>query len=263
MAVTRGSALATAAARRQRAARLRDYFDLQLRFAALLGERAGRPLAETVASHTNLHRRLGLGVIGAEPRAPAWRRYLDGLLEQADHAGRLAWTVACVERAADEQPPPGQHRFGCFAFDDPDSDGVVSLHFANLDRDGGSPLAAARRGRRQAELRALFTRVRREHPAAASVRGTSWLYNLEAYRRLFPPAYAASRRPPERPLHFHGSTLWGQFLDHRERVRPGPRDEFLANLADLDPARPAAVFPLPALLVTAPLALFYDFYGVD
>jgi hypothetical protein len=114
--------------------------------------------------------------------------------------------------------------------------------------------------RRLAELRALFGWVAEHHPDARRVRGTSWLYHLEAYRRLFPPAYTSAPGVPER-LYFHGSSSWGQFLDHRERVKPAARSAFLAQLPALDPERIGQAFPLPALKVTAPLAVFLDFYG--
>ena len=244
-------------------ARLAPYFDLQLRFAARLAEVGGPPLGEAVTWFTNLHRRFGLGIVRRdEPVALLWRRFLDGLHEAPDHRARLAWTLECHAAAPPEQPPPGQHRFGCFACDAPDEAGTLKLHFTNADGDGVSPLAEARMARRRAELTAMFAFVAAHHPDAASVRGTSWLYHLEAYRRLYPPGYAASRRPPDRPLHFHGSSSWGQFLDHRGGIKPAARDRLLANLADLRPDRLREAFPLPALLVTAPIDDFLRHYGI-
>ena len=41
--------------------------------------------------------------------------------------------------------------------------------------------------------------------------GASWLYNLEAYRRLFPASYVATARVlPDR---FRHMPLWGQFVN--------------------------------------------------
>ncbi|MEQ8858005.1 MAG: hypothetical protein RIC56_05110 [Pseudomonadales bacterium] len=257
----------TAVQKLERASRLRDYFDLQLRFAATLAERGGRPLADCVTLFTNLHRRFGLGMLpgpvergAGAATAPLWHEYLAGLGQRPGHDARLAWTVAVFLRAPDERPPPGQHRFGCFAYDEPGPEGIVRIHFANLDDDGVSPLATAKAARRRAELGAMFAAVARAFPEAHTVKGGSWLYHLDAYRRLFPPAYTASRQEPEAPLHFHGSSSWGQFIDHLERVRPEPRAVFLRNLAALDPARPGRAFPLPALRVSAALDVFVGFY---
>jgi len=241
----------------------RAYFDLQLRFAAALSVRTGLALTGTVTWCTNLHRRFGLGMLrpGVEP-APPWWRYLAGLAERGDHEARLDWTMTCFAAAPPERPPPGSHRFGCFACDAPGPDGVVKLHFDNVDGDGLSPLHGDKVALRRAELTALFEFVRDRLPAAGSVRGTSWLYHLEPYRRLFPPDYVASKRAPERPLHFHGSSSWGQFLDYRGRVKPTPRAQLLENLAQLDPARLREAFPLPALLVTAPVDSFFAHFSV-
>jgi hypothetical protein len=239
---------------------LRDYFDLQLRFAAAITDRTGRALANTVACYTNVHRRFGLGILRGPPSSAAWQHYLQGLLEAPGHEERVTWTVAFHGRCAAETLPPGRHVFGCFACDAPDAEGRLRIHFANRDTDGTSPLAADKAERRRAELGALFAFVAEAHPRAQSVRGTSWLYHLEAYRRLFPPEYAASRRAPDGPLHFHGSSSWGQFLDHRGRVRAEPRAAFQRNLQRLDPDRLREAFPLPVLATTAPVAAFYAHY---
>lgn len=237
------------------------YFDLQLRFAAAVSARTGLAITGTVTWCTNLHRRFGLGMLRpGDPPAPPWSRYLAGLAECADHPARLDWTMACFAVAPPERPPPGSHRFGCFACDPPGPDGVLKLHFSNVDGDGVSPLHADKVAQRRAELTALFAFVRATLPDAAKVRGTSWLYHLEAYRRLFPPDYVASRRAPEGPLHFHGSSSWGQFLDHAGRIKPAPRDRLLDNLERLDPGRLRDAFPLPALLVTAPIDTFFEHF---
>jgi hypothetical protein len=40
----------------------------------------------------------------------------------------------------------------------------------------------------------MFAHIAEHEPQATTVCGASWLYNCEAYRRLFPPSYTA-RRP--------------------------------------------------------------------
>ena len=241
---------------------LRDYWDMQLRFAEAVSRLTGRPLGEAVAVYTNFHRRFGLGVVHGVPDSPEWARYVEPLVEFPSHEARLSWTEAFHRQAADETPPPGERRFGCFACDPPDEAGTLRLHFSNRDTDGDSPLHVGKLARRRAELRDLVSYVGNAFPAALTVRGGSWLYHLEAYRRLFPPDYVASRRPPERTLGFQGYSSWGQFLDHHGRVRPGPRSRFLANLPSLEPHRLGEAFPLPALQVTAPLQSFYGHFGI-
>ena len=58
------------------------------------------------------------------------------------------------------------------------------------------------------ELARLFAHVAKASPPDATIRGGSWLYHLETYRRLFPPAYVASREPYTRPIALRGTATW-------------------------------------------------------
>jgi hypothetical protein len=64
-------------------------------------------------------------------------------------------------------------------------------------------------------------------------------------------------------VRFQGSSSWGQLLDHRERVKPALRAQFLVNLAKLDRQRLWEVFPPPTYRAHAPLQAFYDFYQIN
>jgi hypothetical protein len=105
--------------------------------------------------------------------------------------------------------------------------------------------------------------VQHTYANAHTVLGGSWLYHLDAYRRLFPPVYGESRTVLTGMVRFQGSSSWGQLLDHRERVKPALRAQFLANLPQLDRHRLWEVFPLPTYRAQAPLQAFYDFYQIE
>jgi hypothetical protein len=250
--------------RAERAERLADYFDVQLRLARRMSELTGAPLGEMALRHTNFHRRLGLGVWRDGPAANGWAPYATRLEALDGLSAQVAWTVEAYRWAPDEiLPHPGQFGFGCFAHEPPGEDGVVRIHFNNRDTDPeGGPLASAKIGRRRDELTRLFAHVAKSAPPNATVRGGSWLYHVEAYRRLFPPAYVDSRRPYTRPIALRGTATWGQVIDAHERVRPGVRDTVVANLAQLDPEAPHLAFPFQMLAVEAPLSAFLEFYGV-
>jgi hypothetical protein len=176
--------------RAARAERLRGYFDLQLRLAEAVAARAARPLADAVAQCTNFYRRFGLGPLHGAPSAPEWQQYTAHLITLETHEQRVVWTQAFFAQSPPERLPPGQRPFGCFSCDPPDADGRVRIHFANRDHDGISPLSRAKITTRRQELRAMFTYVKHTYPDAQAVRGGSWLYHLEAYRRLFPRSTA-------------------------------------------------------------------------
>jgi hypothetical protein len=107
----------------------------------------------------------------------------------------------------------------------------------------------------------MFGFIRREHPADARyVAGGSWLYNLEAYRRLFPPAYLASLRIHTRPGALTGGSWWGQFIDHTENIVADRVRRFSESLLRLDPEEVWRVFPMPAMTAHAPIAVFHEHY---
>jgi len=117
--------------RAERAERLRDYFDLQLRFAEAVAATGALPLADAVAQCTNFYRRFGLGRWQDAPIAPAWQHYTAHLMTLETHAHRVAWTQAFFAQSPPERLPPGRRHFGCFGCDPPDADGRVRIHFTN------------------------------------------------------------------------------------------------------------------------------------
>lgn len=248
----------------QNAEDLRDYMAIQLRFAEEVAKRCGKPLAEAVLFYTNIYRRLGLGVAGTGPTPELWREFTDGF-EQLTFNQRVDRAVAFLAPRIDGSAVllPGRTGFGCFACEAPDADGMVRIHFGN--RESGldvGPLHSTRYDARRAELTEMFRHVSLTHPSTKGVIGGSWLYNLEAYRRLFPRDFADSRNRRNGPASLHGLSSWGQFIDFRGRVRPVVRDALIANLPDLDPEKPWLVFPYQVLFTQAPFAAFRAEYGV-
>ena len=235
----------------------RAFFALQLEFARRVSAIAGLPMADAVFTHTNLYIRFGLGR-DFDPTHPGWREYLAGLHETDDHAG---WTYRFyLARPPRAGAPPLVATSGCFAYARLD-ESRIRLHFDSAETDGRSPLGIERRDQRRAELAHLFAHVKRSAPGPLRVVGASWLYNLEAYRRLFPPAYLSTARVL--PGRYRHMPLWGQFVDRRGEVREKPAAELRArlmrqsSLESLDEC-----FPLQVLGLEAPVSEFYDFFGV-
>lgn len=216
------------------------------------------PLANALLNYTNFYIRFGLGR-AFDASHPAWREYLTGLERSTDHEG---WTFSFYQTyRQDVGPPSVVASVGCFSYARLSSD-HIRLHFRNAEIGGHSPLALARRGHRREELRALFSMVRQNEPPQIQVVGTSWLYNLAAYRRLFPEAYLATAVVAQ--ARFRNMPLWGQFLDRHGAVKPGLAAPFLARLANqsrLDGL--AQCFPFQALELKAPASAFHDFHGLS
>ena len=235
----------------------KDFLDLQLTFAERVCAWSGLPWERVLLEYTNLYVRLCLGR-SFDPGHETWRSYLAGLRGAAD---AREYTYRCYLRDGEAKTaPPVSGKFGCFSWQLRDAGGI-RLHFRNEDANGASPLSAAQMGQRRAELTALFAHVKATVSDATTVIGGSWLYNLGAYRRLFPPAYGDSRRviAPR----FQGMSLWGQLVDHRGHVKPAMAQPFLSALAERSTLSDAqACFPLQVFAAQAPVQEFYAFYGV-
>jgi hypothetical protein len=233
------------------------FIDLQLDFAETVASLAAMPIARAVLAYTNLYVRFGLGR-DFDPQHPIWRDYLAGLHE-TNH--RREWTYRFYLTRPHAVPPPGLvATFGCFAYARL-SDDRIRLHFDNAETDGRSPLSRECQRRRIADLKALFAYVRRAERESVTVVGASWLYNLDAYRRLFPASFLATARVT--PPRFQHMPLWGQFVDRRGDVKDGAARELrerLARQANLDGLD--RCFPFPVLRLEAPVLTFYEWYGV-
>jgi hypothetical protein len=234
------------------------FFDLQLRFAHKVVGLSGMSLDQALLEYTNLYIRFGLGR-DFDPAQPAWREYVAGL-QTADDGGE--WTYRFYLARPEVAAPPGiLATCGCFSYARLGDD-RIRLHFLNVETDEHSPLGRDRVGQRLADLSALFESVKRTQRSPLRVLGVSWLYNLDAYRRLFPPSYTASARAAE-PPRFRHMPLWGQFLDRHGQVKASAARHLLERFErqhGLDGL--SRCFPLLVLSAEAPVEAFYDFYGI-
>ena len=233
------------------------FFDLQLQFADKVTILSGLPLARVLLEYTNLYIRFGLGH-DFDPAHPTWQAYLAGRREQRDIR---EWTYAFYLTRPDAMAAPAVvATFGCFAYARPSGE-RIRLHFQNAETDGRSPLALDRVSQRRDELTALFAHVKRTQPPPLQVRGVSWLYNLDAYRRLFPASYLATAHATAH--RFQHMPLWGQFVDRYGAIKERMRHQLLERLgrqSSLDGLEQC--FPFPPLAVDAPVQDFYEFYGL-
>lgn len=235
----------------------KPFFDLQLRFAHHVAGLSGLPVARALLEYTNLYIRFGLGR-HFDAAHPTWRDYVAGLQTTSDPG---EWTYRFYSRREDAMAAPSVvATFGCFSYARLKGD-RIRLHFQNAEPDGHSPLGLERVDRRLAELTALFEHVTHTLGRRLQVVGASWLYNLDAYRRLFPDSYLATAHSIDR--RFQHMPLWGQFLDRCGRIKQDMTCRFLERLE----AQPTLdgleqCFPFRVLSVEAPVREFLDFYGI-
>ena len=242
----------------------RGFFGVQLHYADMLAGKARMPLAEAITFHTNFHRLFAYGNLSRMAPDEEFVALIRDVAAIDDPDARLDLVVAAYARRPPDPWPPDRFPFGRhFACEAPNETGVVRIHFRNRQNsDEVGPLHASKIAERRADLTEMFGFVAQRWPDAKTVNGASWLYNTDAYRRLFPAEYGASRTPLLGPRPIHGLSTWGQFLDFRGRVKPSVVETFMQNLKSLDPAQAWLSFPYQVLTTTAPFAAFRWEYGL-
>lgn len=233
-----------------------EFFRIQLAFAARVQALAGIALEQALLEYTNFYVRFGCGR-EFDANHGTWRNYLDGLAHASDPC---RWTYEFYLADAETRTrAPVVVTIGCFSYELQEAN-RVRLHFRNADTSGYSPLHVSRVEARRAEIAELFAHVRRTVAGEVQVLGTSWLYNLDAYRRLFPARYTTSGTVVQR---FRSMPLWGQFVDHAGRIKAARAEQFLKGiLAKASVTQLPDAFPLQPLAVHAPAQCFYEHYGV-
>ncbi len=162
-------------------------------------------VATSQLEYTHLYMRFGLGR-SFDAENVLWQAYLTGLSDAEDG---VAWTYHFYLQQQEQNGAPFESPFGCFSYP-LWSDNRIRIHFHNADEAPHRPFSYERMNVRLAELRLMFADIREKVLNATTVVGGSWLYGLEAYRRLFPPDFyrTATRGDDDYPY----MALWGQFL---------------------------------------------------
>ncbi len=229
---------------------------LQLDFACALRNVMNASLSDILLPYTQFHRLLGLGRPDQGP-AEGWRP-IAAEVDRLDTPGNVeAFLIEALRSAPPPARDPNQTLFGCFACERPNGSGGVRIHFTHRDpRPGPGPLSQSRLHARRAELASMIEHLNASEPLAKTIEGASWLYNTDAYRRIFPAEYVSSLTPKAGPRSLTGYSHWGQFIDHDGRLKPNPARAFRQRLSELDGKEPWLVFPHQVLIASAPLTSF-------
>jgi hypothetical protein len=234
------------------------FISIQLAFARRMSELSGSPISDTLIDCTNLRTLLNIHVTNESASdVPEWQTFLGGL-DTANDADQWAYSHYLEK----EKTEPELEDRSCFWYSYPFRDQPkVRLHFSNADRSGHGALSLERTDARQAELIEILTEIHTKHPDAETVRGGSWLYNLDPYCRLFPPEYIASRKPVGYELQFWA--LWGQFLRGGFRISEEAVQQFLESVERAATAEECEQsFPYEVLRPECDIQHFYQYYEI-
>ncbi len=248
--------------------KVREHVDLRLRFAQAMSDAKKEPLAKCLDEFTDLR----LRIMGSRPRevahTAAWQQFTNDIESTQGHEARLNKIMERYREPAERidfrEDPYWPFRYDYV--DNVEGEPFIATHFGSLSPAANVPegpglLSKERYEEQRAKLKAMFAEIKQKYPEVEKVRGRSWAYNLEAYRRLYPSAYGDSRTLSKGG--FHGGARWGQFRTSDGGVNPKMRETFLENLKNVDPENPEAAFPMQTWQVQAPISEFYKEYGIE
>lgn len=235
----------------------REFFNIQIDFAKRISEVSSMPLDQALLEYTSLYRRFNIGK-KTDASNPVWREFIASIEDKDIHEQVYDFYL---KRQDVHLEKVEKKRFGCFDCEYQPEEECVYVHFGNREKNGG-PLDDVNLEKRLEELKDMFEYVKKSCPKAKVVKGSSWLYNLPKYRRLYPPEYTQNSKPTSR--HFTGLSGWGQFLDKNMQIKSRESVMFkerLASAGTLDETIDS--FPLKTLKVEANVDYFFRFYGIN
>ncbi len=216
-----------------------------------MSEMKNTSLSEALFNYTMYYRRLGISG-ERDPQNPEWISFVEKINSQdpVDIFYNL-YTKRKLEAGEEKRS-----RFGDFNYEIEGEE--VHIHFSPNQKTEVGSLKKEMVPNRVKELTEMFKEIRETYPNIKSVNGSSWLYNFESYKRLFPYQYSQITEISKFCL--QGGSGWGQFVRANGELNEARIEEFYRNLEKLDPDKPWEVFPLQALKVKAPIDLFNKFY---
>jgi hypothetical protein len=259
----------------------KDFFQLQFDFAKAIQEKTSEPLFDVIKAKTGLLRRKAFNY--EDNRFVGFK---EGVTEEniVDFAySEYLKDLDKNDLEPAEYHPGGSRTFGCFShFLEKDDSDTIEIHFQNNEFNKVGPLDKSKVELRKKELHDMLIDIKTKYPHVKNISGLSWLYNLTAYRRLFPTSYIGNLEPDyHREQWKRGTTIWGQFFDSEYKLRQPIVEELLRKVREL----PVEIIPegnkvvdlsrvfegydtgktnlKPPLKTHGPIQDFYDMYGIS
>jgi hypothetical protein len=231
----------------------KEYLQLQLDFAERVQAVTSKPIEECLLRYTSFYKTF-IPDWDFNPDNPLWIEFINKFKNIRNKSNVIA---LLYER---EPAPLTEKYFGCFSYKYVDEKKTVYTHFKNTGEAEGV-LSEERIQARLEELKEMFTEIKEKHPQAEMVSGFSWLYNIDAYKRLFPQEYIKNSRE----IHgwFKTLALWGQFIDRNLNIRKDIVLKFKKcmqaknSLEELE-----FCFPYKILQPKCDIMHFYKFYNI-
>lgn len=238
----------------------KDFFKLQLDFVDLIHKKMNHRYEEALFLYTSFYVRL-LGYMDDHPPEITdveWQKIIQELpQDKSKYLDYFYDKYLAYEH--NQTHKTNQKRFGCFSYSYHKEINQYELHFGAHDPDGN--LGKDRIPYRIADLQAMFTDIKRKDCKGSTLMVTTWLLNIEAFFRLYPPKFRSSAK-----LWNIGTaqtlTFWGQFVDRFGKLQNGISKQLLVNAKNHTYSDVNEYFPYPALKSELPIDVFLNFYKV-
>ena len=240
----------------------KDLLDIEIDFAKRAFELEPLPLEVALLKYTSLYGALFVPAPNypeKDPKQEIWVNYLKSIRGKDVKEASYQFYI---DRTKERNRYTEIHEYSgksCFIYNIDDD--KVYLHFNNNEGAEPGPLSKASIPSRLLELKNIFQDLYDNHPEATTVNGYSWLYNIAAYTRLFPPQFIENKTEVRDDFGFN---IYGQFLNSSEEVKQDLSSEFLQNIQNAKTYEELInAFPFYPIRVSAPVGVFYYFYQVD
>ena len=237
----------------------KEFFQLQLIFAEKISSITDTTLETALLEYTTLYRSLQIPDWDFNSEHVVWQQFLKVFRESPDKLDAIYnfYLLRLCEEKKVKQ-------FGCFAYDYSEERKQITMH---LTGNGTTNiLAKENREKRKEELRNMFREIKEKYPEVETVFGFSWLYNIDAYTRLFPQEYIQSLRPPKTlpPAYYRALALWGQFIDGAGEIRKEKAERFLNCIKSKSTLEEALdCFEYKLLRAESGIGCFFEFYEIE
>lgn len=235
----------------------KEWFHLIIKYAEKRAEISNTDLIETIKSYTPVYYLIGNYDWELNKDSIYWKEFIQRVKEKEDLEEII------YDMYLKNYQEFNHKWFGCFRYryiEDENGDGIVKMHFLNDRTSKEGPLSSSQKENRLKELKNMFEDVKKNYPNAKYVKGGSWLYNLNAFKRLFPREYFVEMHSiHQKPQML---VIWGQFINSEWGIKKSEANEFLSKLEKANTERDLEnVFELIELFPKCDIKYFYDFYS--
>lgn len=236
------------------------FFQLQVHFAHKIAAVYKIPIEKALFRYTSLYVR-SIGYFDQQhpdENNPIWQSIIQNLPQSLEAQTEYFFQkhLEYEKKKLMKTPASNQIMFGCFSYSFNQQKNDFALHFTNNDPEGN--LGKSRIEYRQAELKALTESIKEMNKPSATIKTTTWLLSIDAFKRLLPPTFIATPKTKNAGL-AQNNAWWGQFVDREGKFREELGEILLANAShyyeNIDD-----YFPLKTLRAESTQEVFFDYY---